>query len=114
MNKNILHLGAGHAAQTALPGCEDRGGVCFISAHTHRTDIGFKRIGELHVGDEITIDTDYGKFRYRVKGGRVISNSAGEVMRPGGPSVLRLLTCYPFGILSRTKWRYLLEAEPIK
>jgi sortase A len=88
-----LRKGPGHYPQTPMPG--QAGNVAIAG---HRTTYGapFNRIDEIEPGDEITLTTVQGRFRYRMTEQRVVAPSEVGVLDPvPGANVLTLTSCHP-------------------
>lgn len=101
-----LQAGAGHYPNTALP-CEE--GNTAIAGH--RTTYGkpFAEIDDLHIGDEITLETPVGRCTYEVKGRPFyIEPTEGDVLQQGTGSILTLTTCHPPGSAAQ---RLIVQAE---
>ena len=63
----------------------------------HRTTYGaeFHRVDELDPGDEITIESEWGTFVYRVTGQEIVQPDSRKVVVPGEAAELALTTCNP-------------------
>jgi sortase A len=100
-----LAFGLGHVSGSAPP----RGrGTCAIAGHRDRWG-AFLR--DLLPGDEVIVRTPGGASRYRVRGMAIVPADAAEVLEPGPVDSLVLVTCYPFGGLLRSRWRYVVSCE---
>jgi sortase A len=53
------------------------------------------RFGDLRSGDEIDLDTRYGKYGYRVSGIEIVSPTDTAVLAPAPDRQLTLTTCWP-------------------
>jgi len=102
-----LRLGPGHIAGTAMPG---RTGNIAIAGHR---DTFFRPLHRIRVGDEITLVAPNGRFRYRVSSLRVVSPDDVSVLDPTVPSLLTLVTCYPFWMLGHAPDRFIVRASLI-
>lgn len=87
-----LKKGPGHFPETPLPGQEGNAAIA-----GHRTTYGapFHRIDELEPGDEITVETVQGEFRYLVSEQLIVSPDAVEVLEDKGDDRLTLAACHP-------------------
>jgi sortase A len=103
----VLDLGAGYLEGTAFPGEE---GNSAIAAHRSRTyGKMFNRLGELAVGDEISIYTDKGTFQFTVVKTYVVKPNDLSVLETlGNRKILTLITCDP--VINPTK-RLIVQAE---
>jgi len=99
---------AAHLIGTANPG--EPGNIA-ITGHvdTQRGPGVFWRLLEVQPGDEITVWSAAGSFRYRVTDVRVVPQDDRSVLRQSDREVLTLLTCVPDGRYDR---RLVVRAEP--
>jgi sortase A len=89
-----LEKGPGHYSDTADP-WQDTGRVGIAG---HRTTYlhPFGDLGEMQVGDEITLRTEYGTFRYVVNDVFVVAaEGSGKVLTQTERPTLVLTTCHP-------------------
>lgn len=104
-----LNKGVGHLKGTAYPTQDNQ-----IVLSGHR-DTVFKRMGELDIGDTLTIHLPYGAFTYKIAHTKVVDTNDRTVVRPTFPKEeLILSTCYPFSFLGDAPERYIITAYPIK
>jgi len=87
-----LKKGVGHYPDTKMPG--ETGNAAFAG---HRTTYGhpFNRLDELAMGDEISLTTRVGTFKYAVMEKKVVTPEAVEVLDPTPDNRLTLTTCHP-------------------
>ena len=87
-----LKDGPGHYPETPLPGQEGNAAIA-----GHRTTYGapFNRIDELEAGDEITVETLQGSFRYLVREQLIVAPTQVEVLEDKGDNRLTLTACHP-------------------
>jgi len=87
-----LKEGPGHYPETPLPGQEGNAAIA-----GHRTTYGapFNRIDELAAGDEITVETLQGSFRYLVREQLIVAPTQVEVLADKGDNRLTLTACHP-------------------
>jgi sortase A len=85
---DVLAIGPGHYPSSAWPG---QPGNVAVAAH----NATWIRFGDLRPGDELTLQTRYGAFRYRMTGSRVVTPDDTSVLRPEGDRQLTLTTCWP-------------------
>ena len=102
-----LRLAVGHIPGTALPG--EPGNIGFAA---HR-DTFFRRLGSIRAGDEITVVTPEGTFRYEVEGTRVVEPKDVWVLDPTEHPSLTLVTCYPFSYIGSAPQRFIVRARQI-
>jgi sortase A len=100
-----LAFGLGHLDGTADPAGD---GNCVLAGHR---DASAAFLRDLRVGDDVRIETG-GAFRdYRVARLDVVSSEDTAVTLPVERSRLTLVTCYPFGGVTHSPWRYVVTAE---
>ncbi len=87
-----LKKGPGHYPESPLPGQQGNAAIA-----GHRTTYGapFNRIDELVPGDEITVETVQGEFRYLVSEQLIVSPTQVEVLADQGDNRLTLTACHP-------------------
>ena len=101
-----LAFGPGHVDSTATPG--EAGNVAIAG---HR-DGAFAFLGQLRVGDELTLETRAGARRYAVRELSVVSMWDESVLEPTADDRLTLITCWPLdGIVGSTE-RLVVRAAP--
>jgi sortase A len=100
-----LRRGPGHVPGTALPGA---GGNTVIAGHR---DTHFRVLKNIRKGDDIVLDTDRGRYVYRVLGTSVVRPSNTSALKPAGSAVLHLITCYPFYWVGSAPERFIVEAR---
>lgn len=102
-----LAFDPGHVDGTAWP---NRPGHCVLAGHRDRE---FRFLRDLRRGDILVLRT-YGQTRtYRVDTLEVVARTEGSVLLPTGDDRLTLMTCYPFGGLLRSPWRYVVTARAL-
>jgi sortase A len=105
-SNRALAFGPAHVSGTARPG--SRGNTVIVA---HR-DTHFAFLRDLHVDDEIDVETSRGPARYRVRDVIVVDKSETFVLDPADSPQLRLITCYPFdAVRPGTPLRYVVVAD---
>lgn len=106
-NGRTLAFGPGHMTGTAEPGGS---GHAIIGGHR---DTHFAFLAELRPGSELRLQRPDGVWRhYRVTGTTVVDVRRARLLQNDGPSVLTLVTCYPFDAVEPGgPLRYLVQAE---
>jgi sortase A len=104
---SALRLAAGHLPDTPLPW--QPGNASFAG---HR-DTFFRALRKLRVGDDLTLTTTHGTFRYRVARTLVVEPSDLSVLDPENGTALTLITCYPFTYLGDAPQRFIVQAERV-
>jgi sortase A len=87
-----LRKGPGHYPGTPLPG--DAGTVAIAG---HRTTYGapFRRIDQLHRGQEVAVDMPYDRYVYRVERTKIVEPTDLSVLDRVGHDRLVLSACHP-------------------
>ncbi len=99
-----LKKGVGHYIGSVLPGVGDNSVLA-----GHRESV-FRKLGDLKIGDLLTVTTDYGKFIYEVHKIRIVKANDRTVIVPTPDAVLTLSTCYPFNLVGSYPKRYIVQA----
>jgi sortase A len=103
-----LSMGVGHYKGTAYPLQNDQ-----IVLSGHRETV-FRRMGELELGDILTVQLPYGDFSYEIVDTFIVSADDRTVIAPTAPDeVLTLTTCYPFTFIGNAPDRYIITAHPV-
>ena len=102
-----LHTGAGSSVYGQLPG---QGGAVLIGGHT---STWFRDVESAQLGADITVETRYGEYHYKIVDMQIIEAEAfGQEQLEAAPAdSLFLYTCYPFGQPLQTPYRYMIFAE---
>ncbi|WP_419881750.1 class D sortase [Peribacillus sp. B-H-3] len=103
-DEDELKKGVGHYAKSVLPGENDNS---VLSGHR---DTVFRRLGEVGVGDLLTVKTSAGKFTYKVRKVRIVDKNDRTVIVPKPRATLTVSTCYPFSYIGSAPQRYILIA----
>jgi len=101
-----LAFGAGHVDGTAAP---NQDGNCAVAGHR---DGAFAFLRELRVGDTVILRARGGTRRYVVEQRIVTERFDEELLDPGRTRRLTLITCYPFGALTRSDLRFVVLCRP--
>jgi sortase A len=102
-----LRRAVGHIPGTALPG---QPGNVAIAGHR---DTFFRALRNVHEGDEITLMTLEGSYRYRVDSIKVVGPEDTQVLDNSGDDILTLVTCYPFSFVGPAPRRFIVRAQRI-
>jgi sortase A len=108
VDPRTLRRAIGHIPGTALPGMDGNVG---LSGHR---DTFFRRLGKLHAGDAIWIDTFDGRYEYVVESTRVVDPDEQIALRSIGRPTLTLITCYPFYYVGAAPKRFVVHAALVK
>ena len=100
-----LRRAVGHLPGTALPGQQ---GNVVIAGHR---DTFFRPLRKIHEGDEITLTTFDGSYRYRVDFTEVVGSQDTEVLDHSAGAILTLVTCYPFYFVGPAPRRFIVRAS---
>jgi sortase A len=100
-----IRRAVGHFPETPLPG--QTGNVALAA---HRTT-DFYGLRNIRVGDEVTLTSARGEFRYRVERTWVVKPEDVSVLDPSSASELTLVTCYPFDYDGSAPERFIVRAR---
>ncbi|MDR1541815.1 MAG: class D sortase [Clostridiales bacterium] len=103
-----LSQGVGTYAGAYIPGA---GRTILLAGHNN-TD--FHTLGEVQIGDIVSINTSYGQYKYKIIDTRLTTDTdetAYDFSRTD--ENLIMYTCYPFDTLGLTPQRYFVYAEYI-
>jgi sortase A len=99
-----LKRGPGHLTGSVMPGAD---GNCVIAGHR---DTHFSVLKNIQDGDEIDLERDGHKYRYRVDGMQVVTPDNTASLQPTKDAVLNLITCYPFHYVGSAPKRFVVHA----
>jgi len=99
-----LKKGVGHYIGSVLPGVSDNSVLA-----GHRDSV-FRNLGDVKLGDLLTVKTSYGSFVYEVHKIRIVTANDRTVIVPTPEAVLTLSTCYPFRFIGNAPKRYIVQA----
>jgi sortase A len=99
-----LKFGVGHYVGSVLPGVSDNSVLA-----GHRDSV-FRNLGQLKIGDLMTVRTSYGTFVYEVHKIRIVNANDRTVIVPAEDAILTLSTCYPFRFIGNAPKRYIVQA----
>ena len=103
----ILKKGVGHSSGSYFPG---EGGSIVYMGHNSRNV--FRRFSELQVGNEITVTTRYGVYKYKIYDMQLIKETElDKVPIQKEKEILMVYTCYPFNNVGYATQRYVVYAE---
>jgi len=100
-----LKMGIGHYTRSVLPGVTDNSVLA-----GHRDSV-FSNLGKLKIGDLLIVDTQAGKFTYKISNFRIVMANDKTVIVPTKTAVLTLSTCYPFRYFGNAPKRYIVSAN---
>ena len=102
----VLSGGPGHEVGSAYPGEPDN--VVISNHNTYSL-----QFSKLKAGDQITLDTDYGHFVYKVTGFRVTGAGDRTITGHTGKAMLTFTTCYPLWAGAFATQRYVITADQV-
>ena len=103
-----LSAGAGTYTGGKIPG---EGGTVLIAGHTGTY---FRDFESAQLGADIAIETRYGTYHYTISDMRVVEETdASAYDLAADEENIILYTCYPFGQLSTTPYRYFIYGTPV-
>jgi len=107
VDESTLRHAVGHVPGTPLPG---RQGNVAIAGHR---DTFFRGLRNVRHGDEITLTTLDGSYRYRVDTTQLVRPEDTQVLNGSDDSILTLVTCYPFYFVGPAPKRFIVRAHKI-
>src|SRR5699024_10312077 len=78
----------------------------------HR-DTVFRRMGDLDLGDILTVRMPYGDFDYEIINTKIVPADDLSIIVPHDEEILTVTTCYPFRYIGDAPDRYIIDAKPI-
>jgi sortase A len=90
-----LKLGVGHYDGSVNPG---EVGNVVLAGHNDVYGEVFRDLDQLEMGDALTLYSQTGECRYRVRGWRIVEPSDVSVLEPTDTPTLTLISCYPYRI----------------
>jgi sortase A len=108
VDTKTLRRAVGHIPGTAFPG--QRGNVVLAG---HR-DTFFRALRNVRAGDEITLETLDGSYRYLVDFTQVVAPEDTEVLNGSDDATLTLVTCYPFSFVGPAPQRFIVRAHRMR
>ncbi|WP_042354862.1 class D sortase [Bacillus rubiinfantis] len=101
-----LAKGVGHYKGSYFPG--DKGQIV-LSGHR---DTVFRHLGELKIGDVLTIQMSYGDFVYEITHTKIVqADDTSTITLQHKEEELLLTTCYPFSYVGNAPKRYIIYAK---
>lgn len=102
---DVLRIAVGHIPGTALPG---ENGNSALAAHRYGYFKGLRRVRR---GDEISVTTPTGTYRYAVDSIEIVEIDDVGVLAPTPTPTLTLVTCYPFDYVGDAPQRLIVKAH---
>ncbi len=102
-----IRRAVGHFPETPMPG---QPGNMALAAHRTTDFYGLRNI---HPGDEVSIVSARGTFRYQVEKTWVVTPEDVSVLDPSTERVLTLVTCFPFDYRGSAPERFIVRARSI-
>ena len=103
----ILKKGVGHSSGSYFPG--EGGSIIYMG---HNSKKVFRRFSELQKGNEITVKTNYGKYKYKIYDMQLIKETdVDKLPIQKDKEILMIYTCYPFNNIGYATQRYVVYAE---
>lgn len=103
-----LAKGVGHYIGSVLPGEADN---TVLAGHR---DTVFKELGKVGVGDIVEVETEAGRFTYKIANQRIVHQDDRTVIVPFDYAALTLITCYPFNFVGPAPDRFILVGQLIE
>ena len=102
-----MKKGVGHSSGSYFPG--EGGSIIYMG---HNSKKVFRKFSELKLGDEITVNTSYGEYIYKIYDMKLINeNEIEELPIQKDKEILMVYTCYPFNNIGYATQRYVVYAE---
>lgn len=117
VDAKTLSIAVGHVPSTTLPGAP---GNFVIAAHR---DTLFRALKDIKKDDLVTMQTAAGNYTYQVLATKIVKPTDVTVLQPDGgglipaadagaqPSLLTMITCYPFYYVGSAPKRFIVEAK---
>lgn len=103
----ILKKGVGHSSGSYFPG--EGGSIVYMG---HNSKNVFRRFSELQLGNEITVKTNYGEYKYKIYDMQLIKETELDKLPiQKEKEILMIYTCYPFNNIGYATQRYVVYAE---
>lgn len=103
----ILKNGVGHSSGSYFPG--EGGSIIYMG---HNSKKVFRRFSELQKGNEITVKTNYGEYKYKIYDMQLIKETdIDKLPIQKDKEILMIYTCYPFNNIGYATQRYVVYAE---
>lgn len=93
IDNKILKYAVGHFQGTPLPG--EGGNFCVAGHRSYTFGQYFNRLDELSEGDEITVKSTKGEFKYKVTDKKVVEPTEVSVLDNTKEETITLVTCTP-------------------
>jgi sortase A len=104
---STLRAAIGHLPDTPLPWSSGN------SALAGHRDVQFRPLRNIRLGDEITLTTSRGTFRYRIRETKIVQPDDLSVLAPTTGRTLTLITCYPFVYIGHAPKRFIVHADAL-
>lgn len=107
---SILKSGIAHDESSYFPG---EGGSVIMAGHNFKTFLA--NLPKAKIGDEIVVETTYGKFTYGITDTKIVKETAtNEVPIQKDNEILMLYTCWPINNIGHASQRYVVYADLLK
>lgn len=104
---DILKNGVGHSSGSYFPG--EGGSIIYMG---HNSKKVFRRFSELQKGNEITLKTTYGEYKYKIYDIQIIKETDFDKLPvQKEKEILMVYTCYPLNNIGYATQRYVVYAE---
>ncbi len=90
-----LKRGVGHYDGSANPG---EVGNVVLAGHNDVYGEVFRDLVELKPGDDMTLFSQSGQYRYVIRGWRIVDPSEVSVLEPSASPTVTLISCYPYRV----------------
>ena len=104
---SILKSGIGHDSNSYFHG---EGGTILYMGHNYKTFLA--KLPDVQKGDKIEVETDYGKFKYKVYKSKVVNEyDISQAPIQDEEEMLIIYTCWPINNIGHADERYLVYAK---
>lgn len=104
---SILKSGIAHDESSYFPG---EGGSVVMAGHNFKTFLA--SLPKAEIGDQIIVETTYGKFTYEISDTKIVKETAtNEVPVQKEKEILMLYTCWPINNIGHASQRYVVYAN---
>jgi sortase A len=107
-DSGILRVAVGRVQHTADPGQK---GNLVLSGHR---DTFFRPLRNIREGDQISLVTPSGRFKYVVDWTTIVNPTDTRVLQPTDKAALTLVTCYPFYFVGSAPQRFIVRARQVE
>lgn len=105
LDDEALSQGVEHDSRTPMPGQNNNP---VLAGHR---DTVFTKLGDVKIGDTVTLKLYYGTFNYKVSKIRIVNADDTTVIVSSDKEMLTIYTCYPFNYIGHAPQRYVVTCD---